>query len=101
MNCSTPTNTAIYAQALGGGPDEGSVDTVSMDTLPAGGTGAKFWLKEDKGVEKITLTGDPKAAFCAGTDSRACTLIPNTHATPDTTRGETFTTIRFNIRYDG
>lgn len=93
VNCRTPANTSVYAQAIE--PlDAGSVDTVLMT-----GSGAKFWLRDEASDKSIALNGDSNEAFCAGENSRTCTLIPNTLVTPENARGETSTTIRLNIRY--
>lgn len=94
VNCSVPTDTSVYAQAVG------SLDTGSINTVLMEGSGAKFWLKDETDNKNITLNGESGEVFCAGSNSRTCTLIPNTLVTPDNTRGETSTTIRFNIRYE-
>lgn len=94
VNCSTPTNTSVYAAALDG-VESGSNNTVLMRY-----SGAKFWLKDETSNKNITLNGDSGEVFCAGSNSRTCSLIPNTLVTPSNTRGESSTIIRFNIRYE-
>lgn len=94
MNCSVPTDTSIYAQAIGR-LAPGSIDTVLME-----GSNARFWLLESTMAKKITLNGDAGETFCSGGVSRICNLIPNTLVTSDDARGETYTVIRFNVRYN-
>lgn len=94
VNCSTPTNTAVFAQALG------ALDTNSIDTTLMEGSGVKFWLKDNASNKNITLNGESGEVFCSGSNSRTCTLTPNTLVKPENPRGETYTTILLNIRYE-
>lgn len=96
VNCTSPAKSEIYAQTAGS-LVSGTTDTTAMMGADALAT---FWL-EDNGM-KIKLNGETNATdsgFCAGTDSRTCTLIPATRVEASAKKGERSAVIKFNVRY--
>lgn len=96
VNCTSAARSEIYAQTAGL-LVSGTTDTTAM-------TGADalthFWLEENG--KKIKLNGETNttdSGFCAGTDSRTCTLTPATQVGVAAQEGERSAVIKFNVRY--
>ncbi|RKJ86473.1 hypothetical protein D6R50_10870 [Aeromonas veronii] len=104
VNCTSPSNTSVYAELIGGQLNSGSTTVALMNMLdgssPPSSNRVLFSLQDPKNGD-ITLNGDTGTVFCGGTNSRTCTLEPKTRVPSNAQLGLVSSVIRFNIRYEG
>lgn len=98
VNCLSASNTEIYAQALG---DLLRPSVTNIMRMNGPDNRAEFALEKSisQHIELNGDTNDTTSGFCAGTNSRTCTLTPKTYVPVGAEIGERSALIRFNIRY--